>query len=245
MTAGALSALSQVTNLPNVQEAITKAKDYLKTKQQNDGGFNNTPATSWVITGLAGLSPREDIENSWTVNNKNPQDYLASFQQVDGGVELSTLDTDSRVWATAYAIPAAQAVSWNNLLGSFSKSSGTSDGASGAQARGSLSAISSATSTPSVVEASTTPQSAIFETTTIPNMEPGTTTATSTIKIIKQIPRKIYPPKLQNKIIPVITEIPVINVPKKYTPNLFTRVGLSMEHLLGNVYSGIGKFFRF
>lgn len=122
LTAAGMMALSPYTALPGASDAIVKAKAYLHSAQGEGGGFGSSFATSWVLQSLMG----EDIAMNWTKNGKNPQDYLWLLQQTDGGIESASLDQSTRVWATAYAIPAATSKDWHALLATFPRSATTS-----------------------------------------------------------------------------------------------------------------------
>ncbi len=131
ITAAAIQALSPVKNLPNVNDTLNKAKDYLHQKQQSDGGWKymdagltNVPSTAWIMQAITTFG-----ENpiNWENNGKNPNDYLNSQQDNDGGIKPppnsgSEKDTlDARILATAEAIPAGLNKSWSQILGSFNK----------------------------------------------------------------------------------------------------------------------------
>jgi len=130
LTAAAVQALSLTSSIEGVNTAINNAKMYLHGAQSDDGGFGNSFSTSWVLPAIASLS---EAEENWMKNNKTPNDYLYSQQQVDGGVENVSMPTSTRIWATAYAIPATVGKSWNQLLNSFSKPvvGGVTDGVGG------------------------------------------------------------------------------------------------------------------
>ena len=116
ITAAAISALSSLTDLDGVSEAIEKARAYLRDAQGGDGGFGSSFSTSWVLQAIAALG---ESGSSWVKSNKNPQDYLFEFQASDGGVEQETVNTSTRIWATSYAIPAALELSWDDILRNF------------------------------------------------------------------------------------------------------------------------------
>jgi hypothetical protein len=111
MTAAAIQALSPTTALPGVNEALAKAKNYLLQSKKSDGRIgDNNFSTSWGMQAFASIGENQDMS------------YIASQQQEDGGMELQTSDSATRVWSTSYAIPAAQNKTWNDILQNFSKS---------------------------------------------------------------------------------------------------------------------------
>lgn len=115
MTAAAIQALTLVPQAEGSREVIQKAKDYLHKSQQSDGGFGSSFSTSWVIQAYNALG---DLPQYW-LKDKYPQDYLASRQQADGGLEPTSADINTRIWATAYAIPAVLDKPWSNILQKF------------------------------------------------------------------------------------------------------------------------------
>ncbi len=112
MTAASLIALKNFNSVEGVSDAIFKAEDYLINLQQNDGSFENPFSTSWAIQALL-------QNNSYLSEVENSIKYLASKQQIDGGLDGNSID--NRVWATAYAVPAALLLSWNDILESFER----------------------------------------------------------------------------------------------------------------------------
>ncbi|MDO8664163.1 MAG: prenyltransferase/squalene oxidase repeat-containing protein [Candidatus Liptonbacteria bacterium] len=130
MTAAAIQSLSLFPSATGVSQAQTRAKDYLLRSQQSNGGFggDGSFSTSWVLQAIVALSEPASL---WTQGNNNPNDYLFSFQQSDGGIEPLTIDESTRVWATAYAIPATLGKTWSSILSSFAKPTATAPGGGG------------------------------------------------------------------------------------------------------------------
>lgn len=119
MTAAAVQALALVPSLPGTSDAITKALAYLHTVQEEDGGFGDVFATSWVMQAASALgqSPFD-----WSMGTyQMPDYYLATMQELDGGIGPLGDEMDTRVWATAYAIPAIERRAWGSLLADFPK----------------------------------------------------------------------------------------------------------------------------
>lgn len=113
MTAVAIQALKNFRELDNVEEAIKNSELYLLSKQMEDGSFGNSFSTSWAIQALK-------EKGSFNLEINKAIEYLSSEQQEDGGLEKES-GNESRIWATAYAIPATQLLSWNDILKSFEK----------------------------------------------------------------------------------------------------------------------------
>ncbi|MCX6753766.1 MAG: terpene cyclase/mutase family protein [Candidatus Nomurabacteria bacterium] len=110
MTAAGIQALKSFENISGVNDAILKAEKYITTNQKIDGGFENSSSTSWV---LQILSENKEILKT--------EGYLASKQEADGGMESVGTDLNTRIWATAYAIPAILYKPWGAILNNFPK----------------------------------------------------------------------------------------------------------------------------
>jgi signal recognition particle GTPase len=61
------------------------------------------------------------LSEDWEKNGNSPEEYLAKYQQEDGGVLVDSETLKNRIWATSYAIPAALEMSWDDILNSVSK----------------------------------------------------------------------------------------------------------------------------
>lgn len=118
MTSAGIQALSLTPATISVNQAKEKARAYLSVNQKSDGGFGSSFSTSWALQAIAAFG--ESGEN-WVKNNNNPYDYIYSLQQNDGGVENASVDANTRIWATAYAIPATLNKPWGDILHSFTK----------------------------------------------------------------------------------------------------------------------------
>jgi hypothetical protein len=120
MTAAAIQALVLVKSLPEVNGSIAKAREYLQSRQRSDGGFGSGFSTSWALQAIYALG---ESGSDWLKNDKTPEDYLYSLQQGDGGMEAVSTDASTRIWATAYAIPATLHAPWSSILGRYSRPS--------------------------------------------------------------------------------------------------------------------------
>ena len=94
---------------------------------------------------------------------------MFSLQQNDGGIEPVTADESTRVWATAYAIPAALGKTWTAILSSFPRPAVSA----GAVARTSASSVAG---TPSVLSIDN-------ETTSTASTTPVVASATTTLAV--------------------------------------------------------------
>lgn len=114
MTAASVQALRNFSDLPSASNSLSLAENYLLGVQATDGGFGNSFSTSWVTQALAG-----DSQMATQLNKADT--YLASLQQLDGGVDSASSPEVNRIWATAYALPATLHISWNNIMQTFTK----------------------------------------------------------------------------------------------------------------------------
>ena len=124
VTAAAIQALSGVRSLSGVSGALSGGETFLQSSQKSDGGFGDPFATSWAIQGIEALGQSTE---SWTVGEYNPLTYLASEQGEDGGLSTNPDDYSTRAWATAYAIPAAKGLTWDDILRDFKQQEEDSD----------------------------------------------------------------------------------------------------------------------
>ncbi len=94
LTGMALAALHRADALDS--DAAVAARDFLESTRRPDGGHGNCQSTVWAAHGfyvLDGKIPAPEL------------DYLASLQQVDGGLATSPSQSRSDAWCTAEAIP--------------------------------------------------------------------------------------------------------------------------------------------
>lgn len=119
LTSAAIQALVPLSDVEGVPDAIARARNYLMSQQDTNGCFGNTYATSWALQAIAALG---ESPSSWTVwGGSMPLSCMALLQASDGGFGPLEATIESRVWATAYAVPALQGKSWNTLLQTFPK----------------------------------------------------------------------------------------------------------------------------
>jgi hypothetical protein len=127
LTAAAIQALTLAQKVgglgaglaSQVDSALQAAKTFLRNSQDQNGGFgNNTISTAWAIQAINALG---DSVPSWEKNGKNPLNFLASKQANDGGMEDADVNAGTRIWTTAFAIPAALGKTWEEILSGFSR----------------------------------------------------------------------------------------------------------------------------
>lgn len=108
MTAAVIEAL-RAAGRPET-DAEQRAFAYLRTTQNDDGGFGMSPgaasnsmSTAWVLQAMwaAEIDPA-----SWARAGGTPLDYLASMQQPDGSVRYMADNDANRIWSTAQVAPA-------------------------------------------------------------------------------------------------------------------------------------------
>jgi hypothetical protein len=106
MTAAGIQSLGGFESITGVSDSISAAKKYL-IENEGDGSFGNSFSASWVL----------QSDNSFSKTKTS----LISKQQDDGGLENINDDINTRIWATAYAIPAVLNKQWSETLNNFSK----------------------------------------------------------------------------------------------------------------------------
>lgn len=121
LTAVAIQVLSLYPQTEERDTALARAKQYLADYQESSGGFGNVYSTSWVLQAIAALNEEGD---DWAMeaDRRTPEHFLALRQALDGGL-LSLQSKEDRVWATAYAVPAALEKPWGSILYAFKKPS--------------------------------------------------------------------------------------------------------------------------
>ncbi len=112
MTSAAIQALYNFKSISGANSAIEKGELYLLGEQNDDGGFGNSFSTSWAVQALV-------LDDSYETEAERAILYLANQQKEDGGLDDGSIE--SRIWATAYAIPAVLKMSWSDILESFDK----------------------------------------------------------------------------------------------------------------------------
>ena len=249
-TAAAIQGLGLLFSAPNTNvqtlgQDLGAAQGYLVAGEQSDGSWSNVDSTSWVLTMANAVNAEDPAHaNSWTSSQGLfPSDAIAQAQQpLDGGVQASSVATDSRVWSTTYAIVAASGQSWLSILKQFSQLSGNIGGGGGGAGGIVLGASTStvatstlpvATSTPAV--ATTTPE--ISGTSTPPLITAATTTATSTPIRTKKTPVK--KPTTPGTVTPTETTLPTPTVSSQTAAAGTTSGG----NFIGGIWHAIASFF--
>lgn len=119
LTAAAIQALVPFRAHPGASSALERAESYLRGRQLGNGGFgSNSFSTSWVLQAIAALGQKP---SDWNIFEITPLGHLGNMQQGDGGVEGTSASDETRIWATAYAIPAAPAKPWDAILKNFAR----------------------------------------------------------------------------------------------------------------------------
>ena len=119
LTAAAIQALSLFERTGATQIALNRAEGYLSSQQADDGGFGNSFSTAWALQAIAAIG---DSRMIWTKQTyRTPRYYFSALQQKDGGVETGTVDSFTRLWVTAYAVPAVMGRTWDSLMEHFPK----------------------------------------------------------------------------------------------------------------------------
>src|SRR3989339_502003 len=187
-------ALGQAKNVEGVDEALTKSLEYLQTSLNNEGGFGNVESTAWAIQAIDSST---DSASNWLKNNLNPHDYLYKKQSASGSVTTLPKEEnnlDSKIWSTAYSIPAGLDKNWNEILTSFSKPLTTTP--KNDQNNAATSNITTSTVNTNIF-ASTTPST----TSAIQTKETTLNTSTLNNSVVKENPNPQIP---KNVVTPII-----------------------------------------
>lgn len=111
MTAAAIQALSPLgIHYESIVGALSKAEQYMISRQDDDGGFSSAYATAWAAQAMSAM------DKNWIKNNNTPLDYLAKQQANDGAAVVQVESVASRIWATSYAIPAVLGKDWLSIF---------------------------------------------------------------------------------------------------------------------------------
>ena len=117
MTGAGIQALSDFKENESVKSALEKAKEFLEKNQKDNGGWSDSvSSTAWVQNGILALGEKPE---DWRVDVNTPLDYLATMQDVDGGIKNENLE--NRIWQTAYVISALSDKTWNQIMQNFEK----------------------------------------------------------------------------------------------------------------------------
>ncbi|TAK58567.1 hypothetical protein EPO14_01855 [Patescibacteria group bacterium] len=117
LTSAAIQALVPLSDVEGVSLAIARARDYLVSHQDTNGCFGNSYSTSWALQAISALG---ESPLKWTVwGGSTTLSCMALLQASDGGFGPMEATIESRIWATAYAVPALQGKSWNTILQTF------------------------------------------------------------------------------------------------------------------------------
>lgn len=116
LTGAAIESLSAFSPTPGVRESLTKARGFLKQNQKDDGSWGNVSSTTWALEGIIGLNEKGE---DWIKNDKTPFDYLATRQDLDGGIKNS--NNTNKIWETAYAASILSGKNWNRIMQNFEK----------------------------------------------------------------------------------------------------------------------------
>ena len=108
LTAAFIQALEPLSSLPDIAFSLDRAKNYLRGRQESNGGLSSIFGTSWALQTSA-------------ISRESGLRYLALFQLSDGGLQDAGLAPDGRLWATSYAVPAVLGKNWNEILLDFTK----------------------------------------------------------------------------------------------------------------------------
>lgn len=111
-TISALLAAGEETD----SSVITAAVSFLKSKQQNNGGFTsqgttNAATDAWAIRAICDLG-QSPLDARWQQNGNDPLSHLLSLQDTDGSFKWTVTQKTNSVWMTAYALTALLQATW-------------------------------------------------------------------------------------------------------------------------------------
>ncbi len=124
MTGAGIQALAFFNQDEQVKSALKKARGFLKQNQKDNGGWNNNASsTAWVTGGIFALSEKPE---DWIKNGNTPFDYLATLQDIDGGIKNLPAGMEgeykqNKIWETAYVASALSGKTWNQIMQKFEK----------------------------------------------------------------------------------------------------------------------------
>lgn len=120
ITGGAINALkyAEAKGASIEQEIYSKAKNYLKTNQLNDGGWgfevSDALTTGWAAMGINALG---ETQNQWqTASGANPWHVLVNQLNDSGYYESAWVPGTADLFATKHAVPALLSKSWPVIL---------------------------------------------------------------------------------------------------------------------------------
>ena len=174
LTAAAIQALSLFERTGATQIALSRADGYLSSQQAENGGFGNSFSTAWVLQAIAAIG---DSHTIWAKQiYRTPRYYFSALQQKDGGVETPTVDSFTRLWVTAYAVPGVMGRTWDSLMGHSKKPATTTPGEVSV-------VVATTTTTTSIQEAALIQVTPEFTAAAIPATEPTTEISGETVEI--------------------------------------------------------------
>jgi len=122
MTGAAIQAVSLYQPNEEIKNTLSKAKEFLKQNQKDDGSFGNISSTAWAIQGIVALSEKPE---EWIKNDNTPIDYIIKNQDItEVKKDLSTeenINKKNKIWETSYAITALSLKTWNQIMQKFNK----------------------------------------------------------------------------------------------------------------------------
>ncbi len=116
MTGATMVAFSNFSHISEVGESLIKAKEFLKQNQKEDGGWGNVSSTAWAVEGILALGEKPE---DWIKNGNSVLNYLASNQDVDGGIKNE--NKNNKIWETSYVLSALSGKTWNQIMQKFEK----------------------------------------------------------------------------------------------------------------------------
>jgi hypothetical protein len=114
---GSQPKLAPLAGGGEIKNALAKAENFLKQNQKDNGSWGNSASsTAWVLEGILALNEKPE---DWIKNDHTPLDYLATIQDIDGGVKDASIS--NKIWETAYVVSTLSGKTWNQIMQKFDK----------------------------------------------------------------------------------------------------------------------------
>ncbi len=175
--------------------ALGMAEGKLLATEGSDASWDeNVDSTSWIQTMMNSVQEGDPAHAIPFTSSAGlvPNDAIARTQATDGGVQPNSVDANTRIWSTSYAIVAASGKSWISLLSMFPKQSVVNNSSGGGNGPGLGAVLGASTSTVATSTepiATSTPETAsstaAIATSTL-TATVATSSATSTPHVVKK-----------------------------------------------------------
>lgn len=115
MTSAAITSLHDFKDMDGVKDSIRRAFKFIKSNEiiKGNKNFGNSFSASWATQAF--------LTEDWYEDEfERAAEFLARRQDNEDGF-MKEGNKESSIWATAYALPVLDKLTWNNILDNFSK----------------------------------------------------------------------------------------------------------------------------